>query len=181
MKTRHILSGAVLLACALSASATEHVTNGTFDTNLSSWAVASSGATFTTVSSNGAAFFDKGTDTLSQTINGLVIGTTYTFDYDYVSGGTGSLTWSLAGATTMGSTNAATNYAGLSFQALTTSLTISFAGAGNGNSGTPGYKTAILDNVSLQSVSAVPEPETYAMMLVGLGAVGFVARRRKQA
>jgi hypothetical protein len=31
------------------------------------------------------------------------------------------------------------------------------------------------------SVSAVPEPETYAMMLAGLGLVGFAARRRKQA
>lgn len=29
------------------------------------------------------------------------------------------------------------------------------------------------------SVSAVPEPETYAMMLAGLGLIGFSARRRK--
>jgi hypothetical protein len=29
-------------------------------------------------------------------------------------------------------------------------------------------------------VSAIPEPETYAMMLAGLGLMGFVARRRKQ-
>jgi hypothetical protein len=29
------------------------------------------------------------------------------------------------------------------------------------------------------SVTAVPEPETYALMLAGLGVVGFVARRRK--
>jgi hypothetical protein len=36
-----------------------------------------------------------------------------------------------------------------------------------------------LDNVSV--TAAVPEPETYGMMLVGLAAIGFVARRRKAA
>ena len=30
------------------------------------------------------------------------------------------------------------------------------------------------------SVTAVPEPETYALMLAGLGMVGFMASRRKQ-
>lgn len=34
----------------------------------------------------------------------------------------------------------------------------------------------LLDNVT---VTAVPEPETYAMMLAGLGLLGFVARRRR--
>jgi len=27
----------------------------------------------------------------------------------------------------------------------------------------------------------VPEPETYAMLMAGLGLLGFMARRRKQA
>lgn len=34
-----------------------------------------------------------------------------------------------------------------------------------------------IDNISL--APAVPEPETYALMLVGLGMVGFIARRKK--
>jgi hypothetical protein len=29
--------------------------------------------------------------------------------------------------------------------------------------------------------AAVPEPETYAMMMAGLGMLGFIARRRKQS
>ena len=31
-----------------------------------------------------------------------------------------------------------------------------------------------------QGVAAVPEPETYAMMLAGIGLLGFVVRRKKQ-
>ncbi len=31
------------------------------------------------------------------------------------------------------------------------------------------------------NVTAVPEPETYAMLLAGLGLVGAIARRRKTA
>ncbi len=30
------------------------------------------------------------------------------------------------------------------------------------------------------NVTAVPEPETYALLFAGLGAIGFIARRRKQ-
>lgn len=35
-------------------------------------------------------------------------------------------------------------------------------------------------SVALQQVSAVPEPQAYALAVVGLGMMGFMARRRKQ-
>ena len=37
-----------------------------------------------------------------------------------------------------------------------------------------------IDNINFDQVAAVPEPETYAMLLAGLGLIGFMARRRKQ-
>jgi hypothetical protein len=33
----------------------------------------------------------------------------------------------------------------------------------------------------MSPTAPVPEPETYGMMLAGLGVLGFLARRRKQA
>lgn len=45
-----------------------------------------------------------------------------------------------------------------------------------------GRTDTALTNVSYNfAVTAVPEPETYAMMIAGLGLVGFAARRRKNA
>lgn len=37
----------------------------------------------------------------------------------------------------------------------------------------------VADNVSVGNVSAVPEPESYAMLLAGLGLVGLMVKRRK--
>ena len=41
-------------------------------------------------------------------------------------------------------------------------------------------KTGSLLSQAIPGVPAIPEPETYAMMLAGLGLLGFVARRRRQ-
>ncbi|MCV2350357.1 PEP-CTERM sorting domain-containing protein [Paucibacter sp. Y2R2-4] len=40
------------------------------------------------------------------------------------------------------------------------------------------YASAIPDTTAFTVAAAVPEPQTYAMLLAGLGAIGFVARRR---
>lgn len=38
-----------------------------------------------------------------------------------------------------------------------------------------------LSHASVYGVAAIPEPETYALMMAGLGAMGFVARRRRKS
>jgi len=45
--------------------------------------------------------------------------------------------------------------------------------------GTNGYLSASVYSQSHSLSAPIPEPETYALMLVGLGLVGFMARRRK--
>lgn len=48
----------------------------------------------------------------------------------------------------------------------------------------PGFYSAIAGTTATVSsfapVAAIPEPETYALMLAGLGALGVIARRRRQ-
>lgn len=46
------------------------------------------------------------------------------------------------------------------------------------NGGT--YVTSATTGFFAMAVAPIPEPETYAMLLAGLGLVGFIARRRKQ-
>ena len=53
----------------------------------------------------------------------------------------------------------------------TLGVSVNVRGIGNGLSHATLYEGA--------PVPSIPEPETYALMLAGLGAMGFVARRRK--
>ncbi len=50
---------------------------------------------------------------------------------------------------------------------------------GGGNQFQLTNSTASASNLRFNLISAVPEPESYAMLLAGLGLVGFVSRRRK--
>ncbi len=50
-----------------------------------------------------------------------------------------------------------------------------------GMSASASSATGGAETICISAVSAVPEPETYAMMLGGLGLMGFVARRRNKA
>jgi hypothetical protein len=40
-------------------------------------------------------------------------------------------------------------------------------------------RTTLLDDIALVA-TPIPEPETYVMMMAGLGVVGFMARRRRK-
>lgn len=42
-----------------------------------------------------------------------------------------------------------------------------------------GFLWPTVNNLTLAAVTAVPEPQTYAMLLAGLGFMGFMARRRR--
>ena len=56
---------------------------------------------------------------------------------------------------------------------------ISFWTRDSSQAGTAGLADFAPDNSTVQ-ISTVPEPDTYAMLLAGLGLFGFVAHRRKQ-
>ena len=94
-------------------------------------------------------------------------------------GGTSNTALQFSGANLLGSVSglSGSSYSGTTSGSFTSavnpySLTIGVAISRS----TPGTSTG---DLNLQ-VTPIPEPETYALMMAGLGAMGFVARRRKQ-
>jgi hypothetical protein len=91
----------------------------------------------------------------------------------------GTVTQTIVGATT-------TSFLGFVSTGAMTSLRLCAVQTGLGRCATPAdayggpYLWPTSDNLVLaKAVVAIPEPSTYAMLLAGLGAVGFVARRRR--
>lgn len=92
----------------------------------------------------------------------------FTAGYDAVNNG-------IVGATFLGGHAAFAN-SSISFRALTGgNLRLLFAAPSNAFSND--FVGPLLDNVSLD-ISAVPEPSTWAMMILGIGVIGGALRRR---
>jgi hypothetical protein len=151
-------------------------------------------AGFPAVSPDGGNFVEMDGDpsyssAIYQTIQGLTVGKTYAVTFDQAAGqqagfhGPTTERW----AVTLGSTTQLSSKYSLAqgatgpwqaqkmnFTATSASEVLSFLAVG-----TPAGQPPIsfLDGVSLV---AVPEPATWAMMIIGLGAMGIAARRQRR-
>lgn len=148
-----------------------------------------------TTSANGGNIFASDAlyypGTLSQTLTGLTKDAYYTLTFDYAlaqqvgfDGANTNNYWSVVfGNTTYNAAALSIASGGFSgwetatttFKASGTTQVLSFL-AKTSSPGAPPF--LLLDGVS---VTAVPEPTTWAMMLGGFGLIGFLARRRQRA
>ena len=157
------------------------------DNSLSVFAVAKSGYSVSSLvqaSSSTSVNFTTGNGTAAGVLSGSVSGGAFNGDdfvaihndgsyYDDFQLYTGSSPYSTTAALAANGGVAGNFYAATGVE--------TFIGVGTEQYG-KGLSHAALTDVSYNfSVTAVPEPETYAMLLAGLGLVGFTARRRKQA
>jgi len=123
---------------------------------------------------------------MSQTISSLAVGTTYTLTWDMESyyGCCGSATTPGAGAGIDGNSYLfaiGNNVSWLSYSETFTytggSNVLTFYAQANGTD-----TDAAFTNIALTAASAaVPEPASWALVIVGFGFVGFAARRRLAA
>ena len=144
---------------------------------------------FNPVAADGMQYLELNTESLSSTSQTLATtaGSNYTLSFAYsgrpdTPGGANSLMNVYWGSTLLTPTSLIGNTGGVwqsysqNLTALGSSTVLRFESIGPVSAPTYG---SYLDNVSV--MAAVPEPETYAMMLLGLGLLGFMARRKSAA
>ena len=144
---------------------------------------------FNPVAASGTQYLELNTDRLTSVSQAIATtaGGTYALSFAYsgrpdTPGGASSLMNVYWGSTLLTPTALVGNTGGTwqtysqNLTALGASTVLRFESIGPVSAPTNGSN---LDNVSV--MAAVPEPETYAMMLLGLGLLGFMARRKPAA
>lgn len=201
-RTRAALFAAAMALSLVAAAPTqsaELITNGDFELGLADWVVTGNVAALEAadyvpccgVTGTDPAFTDNtfasfgsgeftGLNAISQSFR-TVIGSNYTlrFDAGAFGGNTNLLITSVAGAV-QNYTLTANNNADITFNPYT----FDFTGSGYDTltfavTTTPDSTDALVDNVSVTGL-AVPEPATWAMMIMGFGAMGSALRRSRQ-
>ena len=188
MKASLILAG-VALAFATPAAAQELVTNGGFETGDFSGFTQTGSTIFASVSSDpafvasgayGAEFGPFGsTAGISQTLS-TNAGQSYliSFDLRNFSGTAPNFYDVLFGGVSLFSATNSAAFGYTNFSTTATALGVSTDLAFNFRHDPSLFA---LDNVSVTAVNgAVPEPATWAMMLIGFGAMGVSMRRRRR-
>ena len=125
--------------------------------------------------------FNSYPDFFTLNLNGSDIGTG-TFNL----GGGGFSAWGGTGTAVTSSTGwngGTTTFSGvnLALNAGNNTITFSYLPVGYANNGGQGLGDEAWGISSATVTAAVPEPESYAMLLAGLGLMGTIARRRKQS
>ena len=130
------------------------------------------------------------TGPIEQTLTGLTVGASYVLSFNYAfaqqKGYNGAtvqhLTETLGGQTFTSADTDLPSHGFSGWQSFTTTIvaksateTLSFLAYGN----KPVPPFALVSNVSL--TGGVPEPATWAMMILGIGGIGAMARRRRAA